>query len=1490
MSRNYLTRTVAAGAVAAFAGTTMAQTLASVQPVYNPPGALGNMEYVSQGATGDNAILCFTVVGGAVAAPEDISVVYFTADGTLIGAPFNVVEADGPAAGNIRERNGNGDGTIDTGETWSINLAGAGAMVSPAPRNPLASIIGLNLDPTGIALQTPANLDGTSLGNAGDYDDSTDQRWQIMLIRTTPVAAYRELNGASSDLFFQVQCPLVGLGPDPAVDQARIPMFGDAANFGNPNGLLSGTTATASTDWQFTSGPQLFNSGTAPAGTADINAGTYDNAGGNLDIVHWQFDQGNSGLTGPNPFQVTAAGTTNIRDSAGSFLNPTAVSPTALQALAVQMVVWKEAMLNGGGTIADACIVNWNRPLATAGNTNFYDIRFDSAGVISDPSGLDTNSTVVDANDTTQVNLAVTQPNSSANNILRDGLPAGSGGDPNVVKAVMVLDAGGVAPIPAFGTAGGTPAGTFDITDMIPPLLQFCALGDRTLDGYPEAIFLNFGEPIDPFSSATGFELTSIDGVTVYPFSWVNPLNGDLGPGAATANSTTLDENVIPIAAGSFSIPDTGSGVNVIDLDVNRNGVIEPIEMNSTIQLTFDNLGYQWDHSLPVGDPLQPFPDTGATSATGGRADVINFFMNFTGSDQVNGLSGNNIVSGSAAGIVDANGNEMDVQGAPISKGVDTDYAAPALVESCFLSGDNMPNYGANNTQSIFEQDGTVGDNTDNILFIIAGENFFNLNSGNIDESLIQIGIEGTAFDNDPDFLHQVPANSASFRANDTDEKAALFPGTTSSVIFDPSGAGTGLKDALNNQLAYNTAPVPDCTAPYIPLVLDVNQIAQPGAFLIPDLSGDFVGSILARFTQPINDTTVDPDDFAVNFGGDVTGAAVDPTDENIVLFDVSGSIGINNTVLFTYNGGVSGATLVASQDPPAGNGAAVSAYTDFASIKKLQQPYRNSRDISIMDITGTGIGADGSPWPLGTKLYAFSAIPVVKSITATHNNIPFTYKVDDTIYGPNGLGYNSDCGGFTDWVDYPNFASLSAFNNWLQGLPMGQSVYLSRDECNNQYFTNSKTNQVIYADDDYDDPSQAAVLKDVISVNVRTGGGRGLSSLTFTGNGENNSNTLKSGSTTMGWDVIRTNWWWTNSAGLIDYYQWGYSFAGSPVIMGTAVIDNPAGNFSMHVSQPTSAFNGIDRLNGVDRPVIFVLEFPDGRRCALSSLLLSATSNDHDGDGVIGDAILFNSNQLTQTSGTVATTVLNFDLRRVGKQVVYPEWNVVPMNRNLGVATSNKALPTLPAGVTSNSIVTYNTSTLPNATPINGAIFWAEGSSTSDRDGEWTAADDDVSSFFSSMYLDANLISNFAFTMTTQGIKMGAGIDALVPGYAMGFFNNASVPNDPTDFGVTMFGEELSQNAVFASNPITSNNRNSTQGWILGAVTMDHADPTAFFSANPGSNYVIVFRNMGRGPDLGDSPPDTGDVLIDVRSADTTGPNDLTEVGHEGAFIHYFN
>ena len=1476
MSRNFLRASALGLLAAATSAPALGQTAIIVEPV------TGLFEYISPGLNaGDQTLVYFTVLG-TNNLPEDIDVLYYTADGTQLVTTTNINDGgDGAGAGAIRSNDDNGDDNIDAGEVWWVDISTAVGGSLPGA----AAMIGISVDPTGVDAQTVANDDGTTTGAGGgtDFSDTVDGRAELVFTRSAATAAFRDT--ANDLLYFQIDVPNVGFDPS-GTDVLPIPFFGeqDVDGNGTPSGDSVQVGGGAGTDFEYTAGDQ-FNSNTGVAGAEDITPGSFAETG-DPTVLEWAYDPTMTGLLGSNPFNVDQTSST-VRDSSGNLVDDDIVTPENLDDLQVVSVSWKAPVVNGGGTVADAVQVIWNRPLASAGNTTFYQFRRQDG---TDPGGLNANAVAIDPDNPSAVLIDVTQPSSSSDDILNDGLPRYSDGDPNEGNINLVLDNAGTEPVPSFGSSDD-PSGTFFIMDMIAPSIQAYALGDCDFNGYPESVILNMGEPIDSFSAATGIELSSIDGAETFPFYWIDTqtgltgagnIVGNPGNGLDIVNSATDAENVIPVET-----------VETVDFDWNRNGVIDPIEVSSAIKITFDPLAYDWDHDGNVlgpdadGDEDEPIIDTGNASTTDGatgtgRDDAIRTILNFTGSDQNSPASGETLTSGTAGSIVDLNGNAFMTPVALLDNNADQDFAAPALLNVCYLDGENTPNSG-NNDQQVCEviggatpSTGDVGDDNPDRMVIIAGEVFRDsgngsIDGGDIDETNIRIGTGGTTLVNG-DFLNSNPNNIVTFEPT-----PSFSPGDVVSVIF--SQVDDGLSDRGANQLIFTDFESGDCTGPYIPVVRDVNQTAQFAAILIPDAAGDFAASVLASFTQPLDPDTLDFDDWTVNLGGDIISATIDPDAANVVSFGLAGApIGISNPVDFTYT---LGSPALAAAAPPDGTGAELQL-GGTKTIRQLQAPLADGRTPAVMDGTGTLLMADGNPAPIGTKIYIYNSVPVANSVSAEHNGIRFSYRVDDPIYGPNGIADGNN--GYQDpsiYCSYQGIAPLlscESFTNWLHGI--FPEVYLHRDECNQQIYTNYKTNTVI-DDAEYANPSE--VLKETIDVDFRNN--RGITNITFQGTGENNDQTLRNGSMTTAWDVIRSN-----NGTLRQYYQSGFRYGGEPVIAGASVIDNNLGQFVFHATQPVSYFNGRNRLDGIDRPLIFIAEFPNGERCALSSLILSATTNDHSGEDTAGTAILFGATNASQTDdGTIDPIVVNFDLAQVGKKVIYPEWNIVCMDRARGVASSNRSLPEFPAGVDSDDVVIYNTSTLPSASPFEAATYWVDGQ----RDGIWTAADD-YGGFMSSVAIDADQISNFRFTMTTQGIQLGNGITSLIGGYAVGFFNNATVPFLPTDFGVQIFGPELSQPAVFTSNPISGNNSRTTEGWLLVSVTDSFDTAEEFFTANAASdpNYIIVFRNLGRRTDLGTGSGTTtgSDVVINIRSADTVGPNDLAENGNEGAFVHYDN
>ena len=1494
MSRNNWNRGLAALAGLAMTSAAFGQATTVVEP------RTGNFEYIGAGNTGDSSLVYLTFSGivlGGVIETAGFDITYADAAGNPIGGVVNITDgvAD-PNAGLIRQvpGGGNGNNNIETGETWSVNIAAALGGAIPAN----AALISITFDPAGVPAPTAANADGTSAGGT----DAIDQRLQILLGRSTPTAAFFDGSGAASMMFVTYTTPTVGFV---APNTASIPLFG-SQNL-NATGSIGANSVQvgggAGTDFEFTDGND-FNSASGLAGTTDITVGTFALPAGTTNVLQWTFDDTGSGLKSGSAWRI-ATTTTTVRDSSGNQVNSTALAATQLLPLAVNSVT----ALNGTGGVNPGVVeIIFNRPLnpAAVGNVSFYkdangvgnSIRKVVNGAPQNVGNLDATAVAFDPALPSRVRVTINNASSGNNNIAPDALSVDSNGDPALGSFQMSFDATvGVVPQASFGATPSFQAAqnaTLTIADGIAPQLVARRTADTNKNGVLDGTVVQFNEPVTA-SGNTGFEYSIVGGVNIMPFDQVDTVTGALPDPTPTVISTTLSENAVPIAAGSFSVPDTGSGVSAFSFDVNGDGVVQPIEMNNSVLLTYDIASHANGALL----------DTAAVGA-------MNLFINPTNAQVANPLTNTNVAAGAGV-IVDAAGNAFTNFTGPVdvvapfdppapavfSGAENADFAAPAVVSLCLQPGDNSP--GTNDSQQLFEQDTTVGDQKANDLVrIITGEALApGISTATVTENLFSYGNQGNTFGNN-DFrnnsggFNPVNGNVAVFSPIAATNPNLVVPGVSMTLTMDTFGRG--IRDASNNQTVFTGLTLDDCAAPYIPHIVDANNVTQAGVFLTPDVTGDFVAGLSGRATQPIDPATLRAADFAINFGATITAASVDADDENVINWTTGGSqVGINNIVTFTYNGATPGAFLVASQSPPDGTGIAVSPANSAAlngagnnAVVKLQDPYQGSTDVAVLPVVVNGIGHDGKVLPINTKVFAFNAIPIVREITADHNNVPFTYHTDDSTY-------NNDIGTLFSSV-YP---SLNSFTSWLHGVR--SEVYLHRNRRNDQQFTNTKVNPFlnpVTTVNGADTGADNSVLIDSIRMNINAGR---LTNITFTGTGEQSQDRVRSGRLDLAWDVIRSF-----NGTLDNYYRFGYAWGARPVPAGVGVIDNDLGRAAFHVSRPVSQFGASDRFNSIAKPLIFVIELPNGERFAVSSVLAASNSNDHNGDGKIGDPILFEAEVLRSNNqdGTARDgLVLNFDLRRVGSQIVNPEWNLIPMDRAMGVvAQSNSNLPTLPAGVTTSNIVTYNTSQFPYANPISAGVFWAEAGAgfnglgnplIAAYDGKWTAADDNAGPF-STIGLDADLITHFAFTLTTKGVQLGSGITSLVGGYGVAFYNNADLSGASrlNNFGLFQFGTALSQTSIFGSNPITSGNNRAGNGWILGACTNPFDPATGFFGANAGSDYLISFSNNGRNPATGNTT-----VLIEVGSLDAnasaSNPNDLREFavgGSEAGFIHYDN
>jgi hypothetical protein len=1586
MSRNrFRTSLIAAGAALGAATAASGQTLDVLEPT---TGGTNQYEYIGVGNVGDTTFVYFQVNVNAANETNGFFVRFLDGAGNTVQDTANFGDAVGNAAAGICQEvsNGDGDAILENNEVWRLDIS---------------SVMGAGIPVGAVRVQIIFDTDGSATINAGDHEtvdladgdnvapstDAADETLEIVTTRSIPNAAFFDGSGANTDLFITFTTPVVGLDP---ANTAVIPLFGKA----DVDGAISGDTTQsvnsvqpgggAALDFEFQDGTQ-FNT----AGAIDINAGSFSVPPGTTNVLNFDFDDANSSLDQGNAFRRDLGGTSLVRDSAGNLITDALVSPTLLQPLQVDSV----DVLFRSGTGAGLLQVVYNRPLnpASPGNAAFYNntngpgnaIRLVVDGTPQNVGNLDVTAVNFDPTMPDRVTLNVNDAASNAEDIWTDALSVGSGGDFDAGSFEHNFSVTGTVPQASFGAAPDyNTSQTLGIGDLAQPVIIDTRTVDANGDGVVDGYDVIFSEVIQDYTGNTGIEINKVS-TPVQPITGVDIYTGQLpAPVNTTFDNVNQINNLLPL-----------TDVSTIDGDffntngtIARDGTISPREMGNAVRLLVDPYESDFDgdgQDYNAGDLDELLPDTASFP--------YNVTWNNTNAAINNTVNTGTASLNPAAAVVDTAGNTFTNDTTfPFDTPVlvqaiaANDGAAPALIRVdaatmtvdpingdpsiCFNTGDNSANVTPtgftasvpnNDTRLLFEQDGVVADQTtNNLARVITGETFIGgITTASVSEQNFSFGANADTFTGDNDFTNGTPdaflnnnntvapaptinpanANVAMFAAAASTDPEAFVPGITGTL--QPDNFGRGLRDLGGNQLTFTNAIVMDCDSPFIPLVLDVNQQVQIGASLFPDASGNFAGEIRGVFTQPIDQTTLDANDFTVNFGADVLDATVDTNNPTNILFDITdGVISINNAVTFTYNGGLPGATLVASDEAEGGTGvptdpanAATQGTAALPHVIQLQQPFVDTFDVAVMDFTGQllldeDIDGDGDddPAPLGTKIYAFNPILVANEIYAEHNNVPFGYRTDDPAYTAGGVAA-------TNFVDV--YTSLTAFTNYLHGLR--DDVYLHRGGSNFQRYTNTKNNPYNAAGILGDD-NENGVLVDSMRMSINAGN---LTRITFSGRGEGSGDRVNRGVVDLAWDFIRSL-----DGTMQSYIRQGWWPSGSPVPAGSAVIDDPAnpGRFEIHVSRPIFKFNGLtgdptgrnDLFRNVVAPLVFVAELPDGRRYALSGLGSSATDTDPDGvDGplVPGGPIQFLELPGVQDAGApFDAAFLDFRLANVGSHQIRAGWNVIPYDRASGIVeSSNRNVPVLPSGVFEDDLNFINPSTLPWASVIDAAgVIWIDGDPTllaapssvstagganyPGGDGIWTAADDMTAAsgvgagpqpFMNSIFLDADRIPHFAFTMTTSGIQLNEGITSVVGGYAVAFYNNSYINGlHNNDFGAFQFGPALASTAVFDDTPISSGNRSRTQGWILGAITNAFANPTDFFSANTPADYVITFRvgrlnppqgGLGVAQEPDGAAPTHSPVTIDVKSASAGGivsPNDLGAVGLEGAFIHYAN
>lgn len=1201
----------------------------------------------------------------------------------------------------------------------------------------------------------------------------------------------------------------------------------DADNDDNQTDL----TAVNSNDFQLNTTNSFTSATGSPPALFTVSGSFTDNTSttievdvtGNANVVVGRFLRSKADDDG-----VPDVGATNdIRDVVGnrarqsngtgdaSSSNPitTGVVVGTLPALTISDIDWV-TKVDAGGAFAEAIRVDFNLPLDDAGDLDFYGGAAAALvlGTSNTDSDIDLTAANIDADDPSIVLIDVDATGDdrvAANGLLEESEGAVGSGR---FKITTVPDnADGPSSIFSADSDYDT-AQNLNIGDAIAPEL---AATDRVFldqdgDGDQDGIAFVFDEPLSTtVPSSANFSGTVQNGVTVYPFEQISAQTGEL-----TADTTAPD-------GGEESITVTAAAGSV---DRNNDGEITADETNCAIILSFNPDTYDWDGDETVGasDSTEASPGTG-------DAGVVSVDWNETGT--INDASSNAFEGTIAAGTAGASG----------------DRAEAVVFRVDFLNGENIDST-INNDQLFAERDALndpalLGDQVaNNRLRLIFSEELSDpAGYADFNESSVQFGTSGASFeDGDPFFSN--PSNQLTFRVDangntidDFDQFEAGTGVTVAPLLVDPNNQ---LRDANDVLIAFANQASVDRTALYVANQLDVNGDVTSGAVLIDSDADGFVNQIRVKFTRPVAGSTVQAGDFSIDNGGTISAAAVDSSDTSIVNLTVTdGVVPIAALVTLTYNGAAD-TTPLASTSTGAGNGVAMAAVDDEIEVEQIATPETNTRDVAIMPLVGTITTNGSTPAPFGTKIYAMIAIPTVNSVTATHNNVEFTVKRGDR-------------------DEAAHFRSFEAWTNWWLGVE--RDLYLLRDSDNFQFYENTK-----FSDIDNDGTAEDSVYNEAIKLVVND---RSITSVTFAGTGESNTQRVANGRVGFCWDVLRS------SDGTYDtLYRNGYSIGGRPILSNT-VVTTSNGRYEMHVSAPISAFNGRSRFNAIGWPVILVVELPNGERYVASSLVNSAGTNDPDGTGPgrAGDPLLFATYNRSQTAPDDATNARQFDinLTNIGSQAVYPEWNTIAFPRASGFAKASNNIPVLPNGVTSTTVRVG--SALPFVDPVDQFVWWQENSA----DGLWTISDDDTSGSFDSIVIDADCFSNFYFTMSSFGVQVGSGLTNLVGGYALGFYNNSG-----NNLGAFQFGVPLTGNAVFS--PTFFPNNTTTQGWTLATVSAAFASGTAFGTANSRADYIIVFDN-------------NGDDGIQVKSLDIAAPagndnpNDLGAIeAGTAAFIHY--
>ncbi len=1071
----------------------------------------------------------------------------------------------------------------------------------------------------------------------------------------------------------------------------------------------------------------------------------------------------------------------DLKDIVANLAVSNSIQITSVPDLAVTGAVFTERVPANGGTVAGSLRIDFNNEISNAGVAGAYTLD------LVDDVATDITVNAVSASGNSVI-IDLDSSGGALDGIAADGLLDASDGDPADGLFRVTIDSA-TGPTDIFSQTLPSDVEDRAIADEIEPALQFVSYHDLDGDGEVDAVALVYDEAMANTTSTTGLTATPVDSASVNPVSQIITEGFTVDLGGFTADTVVnpgSDPLTITTSRGSVDL--------VVDGDP-----LATRETNNAIILSFDPQEFDWD-------------DDGTTAASGDDEEAI------PGTGDANAVSA--AYNAAAGEIADAAGNDAPSTG---TSNADTDRANPTLVFAGFLTGDNQDEL-TSNRQLVVEQrpaadTSDVGDNDPNrILFVwseaiesTAGDT--TVSTANVEEESITFG--GTPFD-DGDLVDALTtANSFTLRNADVtiNDSVAVLAAST-------------LVDAAGNPATASATEQTNKQAPFIALTVQASTVVD-SAFLLDDDDDGNADSIIAQFNQVVVRSLLDASDFSISVGTIDEIDTDNGANSNGVLFEVSG-VSMMDTPTITYNGADADAADRAIQGASTGmNVSAVNGQTFVAQAVDAADP--DAQGPAIMLISGRVLlGTDGGqsiPAPIGTKIYAGVAVPTVKRVTATHNNLTFSYERtsgDDSVASQR---------------------SLQSLTNWL--LELNQYVYLQRGPNNVRVYTNSPETS---GDPDYD------FLTDTIQLQFITSN---LAAIRFTGQGEESTDRITNGLLELAWDLPRSA-----DGTTTEIYNSGFDLDGSP-LLSTATVTSADGSYDLYVSAPIASFTGRNRLSSQLNPVIIVAELPSGERYPVSRLLSS----------IDGDPIQFQPQNRTEGNNNNASDAVQFDIdiSRAGAQRIYPGWNTVPFARQSGWATTSIRRPTLPTGIQTGEIVLGQN--LIAAGPLDQFVYWIEDADgdMDGVDGEWTAADDRATPL-DSILIDRDQIKSFAFTLTNFGVQFGTNINNLVGGYAFGLFNATG-----ESYGVFQLGEELNAASVFPAAGFPNNS--ITDGWVLATVSTAFPNANGFFPANNRSDFILVFQNTGSGFDVGSLEPD----------GDAANPNDLNSIDRDTpAFIHY--